>query len=218
MISQHAQTAFKRGHDWEERENPDKAINAYHEAIAIEPDWVAPHQRLGMLYLGLGRYDEAMVACQQARPLVPAGDGSVDDLVHVLGQIQSDLLDPSAYHYYVMARDMPDEQLDDKMALCQKALSLSQSFAPPYAEMGRILLVKGQLNQARVVLERGLDYNPSPYAKALLLFYLGHVLLRNRQFGEALSAFRQVVALDANLSVTGLAAMQLEAAQAAGHT
>jgi superkiller protein 3 len=218
MISQHAQTAFKRGYDWEERENPDKAINAYREAIAIEPDWIAPHQRLGILYLGLGRYDEAMVACQQARSLAPAGDGSVDDLVYVLSQIQSDLLDPTAYHYYAMARDMPDEQVDDKMSLCQKALGLNQGFASPYAELGRILLTKGQLNQARVVLERGLAYNPSPYIRSLLLFYMGHVLLRSRQFEDALSAFRQVVALDANLSVTGLAAMQIEAAQSAGHT
>lgn len=214
MISSRAQAAFARGQEWEQRSNPTKAINAYREATAIEPDWVEPYQRLGALYLELGRYDEAAAACRQARPLAPAGDGSIEAMLHAIDMIQAGALDPAAYRYYVMARGTPDEHLDEKLALCQKALSLNPNFAAPYAVLGRVLLAKGHPNQARGVLERGLACNATSFTRADLLFVLGNVLLVSGQRDEALTAFRQVVGLDADPSVTRFATLQLEAAAA----
>jgi tetratricopeptide (TPR) repeat protein len=214
MIRQRAQAAFERGQEWEERGNLTRAINAYREAAAIEPDWAVPHQCIGTLYLEMGRYDEAAAAYRQAKLVPLPGDGSIDDLLQVIALIQKGALDPTAYRYYVMARDMPNEQLDEKMALCQKALSLNPTFAAPYAVLGRVLLAKGRPNQARAVLERGLACDPTPFTRASLLFDLGNVLLASGQRDEALAAFRQVVELNANLSVTRFATMQLEAAAA----
>jgi superkiller protein 3 len=214
MISYRARAAFERGQEWEEQDNLTKAINAYREAAAIEPDWAVPHQRLGTLYLEMGRYDEAAAAYRQAKLVPLPGDGSIDDLLHVIDLIQAGALDPKAYRYYVMARDMPDDQLDEKMALCQKVLGLNPTFAAPYAVLGRVLLAKGHPNQARAVLERGLACAPTPFTRAMLLFDLGNVLLASGQRGEALAIFRQVVELNANLSVTRFATMQLEAAAA----
>lgn len=216
MSSQRAQAAFQRGQEWEGQENPTEAINAYREAIAIEADWVAPYQRLGALLLELGRYEQALAAYQQAKPLMPPGDGSIDDLIQMIEQIQTNQLDPAALRYYIMARDLPDEQIDDKMTLCQNALGLNLSFAAPYAEIGKILLDKEQLNQARAVLERGLAYNPSPFVRAQLLFHLANTLLFSHQLAEALATFRQVVELAANPIVTRAAAEQIEKAAAAG--
>ncbi len=218
MISQRAQAAFQRRQEWEEQENLTEAINTYREAVAIETNWVAPYQRLGALLLELGQYDEALAACQQAKPLMPPGDGSIDDLIHVIQQIQANQLDPAAYRYYIMSRDLPDEQVDDKMTLCQNALGLNLSFAAPYAEIGKILLDKDQFNQARAVLERGLAYNPSPFVRAQLLFHLANTLLFSRQLNEALVAFRQIVELAANPLVAKAAAKQIEEAVAVGHT
>ena len=149
MIKHGARTAFERGQEWEERGNPTKAINAYREAVAIEPDWAVPHQRIGTLYLEMGRFDEAAAAYRQAKLEPLPGDGSIDDILHMIHLIQEGALDPKAYQYYVMARDMPDEQLDEKVSLCQQALSLSPTFAAPYAVLGRALLAKGHPNQAR---------------------------------------------------------------------
>jgi tetratricopeptide (TPR) repeat protein len=217
MISQSAQAAFQQGQEWEDQKNPAEAINAYREAAAIESGWVAPYQRLGALFLELGQYEQALAACQQAKPLMPSGDGSMDDLIYVIQQIQANQLDPAAYHYYALARDLPDEQVEDKMTLCQNALGLNLSFAAPYAEIGKILLEKEQLNQARAVLERGLAYKPPPFVQAQLLFHLANTLLFSFQFGEALAAFHQVVGLDANPRLTKAAAKQIEQAAAAGH-
>jgi tetratricopeptide (TPR) repeat protein len=214
MISQRAQRAFERGQEWEERGNPTKAINAYHEAVAIEPDWAEPHQRIGALYLELGRYDEAAVAYRRAKQLIPPGDGSIDDLLDVIDLIQRGALEPAAYRYYVEARDLPYEQLGDKMALCQKALQINPTFAAPYTVLGKVLLIKGHPNQARAVLERGLACTPTPFTRAMLLFDLGNVLLTSGQRGEALAAFRQAVELNANPPVTRFATMQLQAATA----
>jgi protein O-GlcNAc transferase len=214
MIKQRARAAFERGREWEERGDFNKAIKAYREAAAIETEWVVPHQVMGTLYLEMGRFDEAAAAYRQAKMIPLPGDGSIDDMLHTIGLIQGGLLDPAAYRYYVTARDLPDDHLDEKMALCQKALGLNPKFAAPYTTLGRVLLAKGQPNQARAVLERGLACGPSPFIRAMLLFNLGTVLLVSGQRDEALSLFRQVIEVDANLSATRFATMQLEAAAA----
>jgi superkiller protein 3 len=212
MINQRAQAAFKRGQEWEERGDNAKAINAYREAIAIEPDWVVPFQCLGTLYLEMGRYDEAAVAYRQAKLVAIPGDGSIEDMLSVIERIQTGVLDPTAYRYYLMARDLPDEQVDEKIRLCQLALGLNPNYAAPYATLGKMLLATGQPNQARAVLERGLACQPNAFIRALLTFNLGTVLLASGQRDPALTCFRQVVDLNANLSVTHFATLQLEAA------
>jgi tetratricopeptide (TPR) repeat protein len=214
MISHRARAAFERGQEWEERGDLTKAIHAYREAIAIEPDWAVPYQSMGTLYLQTGRFDEAATAYRQARLIPLPGDGSIDDMLYVIGMIQKNALDPAAYRYYVRARDLPDEELDEKMALCREAISLNPRYAAPYWIVGRVLLARGNPNQARAVLERGLTYDSTPFTRAALLFNLGNVLLVTGQREEALAAFRQVVELDANLEATRFATAQLEAAAA----
>ena len=214
MISSRAQIAFKRGQEWEARHNSPKAINAYREAIAIEPDWLEPRQRLGAVYLDQGRYDEATAVYRQAQPLTLPGDGSIDHLLHTIDMIQKGALAPAAFRYYVMALDLPDEKLDDKMTLCQKALGLNPTFAAPYTMLGQALLAKGKLDQARVVLERGLACRPTPFIQAVLLFQLGNVALTSGQRGQALDFFRKVVQLGANPPFTRFANIQLQAAAA----
>ena len=100
------------------------------------------------------------------------------------------------------------------MDLCRKALGINPTFAAPYTVLGKVLLAKGNPNQARAVLERGLTCDPTPFTRAMLLFNLGTVLLVSGLRDEALATFRQVVALDANLAASRFAATQLEAASA----
>jgi tetratricopeptide (TPR) repeat protein len=214
MISHRARAAFERGQEWEERGDFAKAVNAYREATAIDPDWAVPYQCMGALYLKMGRYDEAAAAYRQARLVPLPGDGSIDDMLYVIEQIQRGALHAAAYGYYVRACSLPDEELDQKIALCREAVGLSPTYAAPYAILGKALLAKGYPNQARAVLERGLAYNPTPFIQAMLLFNLGNVLLATGQRDGALAVFRQVVDLDANLSATRFASMQLEAAAA----
>lgn len=214
MISQRARAALERGQEWEERRNPTKAIKAYREAIAIEPDWAVPYQCLGTLYLELGRYDDAAAVYRQVNLVPVPGDRSCDDMLDVIERLQNGTLDPTAHRYFVMARDLPDEELDEKIVLCRKALSLNPDYAAPYGVLGRALLAQGHPNQARAVLERGLACNPTPFTQATLLFNLGNVLLASGQRTGALAAFQQVVWLDADLTATQFATRQLEAAAA----
>jgi len=212
MISHRALGAFERGNEWEGRGNTAKAISAYREAIAIEPAWVDPHRRLGAIFFDMRRYDEAAVTFRQARPLLPPGDGSVDDILSVIERIESGELNKVAYDHFVTARDLPDERVDDKIALCRQSLGLNPGFAAPYEVLGKALLAKGHPNQARAVLERGLACDASPFTRAMLLFNLGNVLLVAAQRDRALQVFQQVVDLNANPTATQFAGRQLEAA------
>jgi tetratricopeptide (TPR) repeat protein len=214
MIRKRALAAFDRGQQWEDRGDLTKAVKAYRDAIAIQPDWAVPYQRMGMLHLEMGRYDEAAAAYRQAKLIPVPGDGSLDDMLHLIDQMQAGTLDPTAYRYYATARDLPDEEPDEKIVLCRKALGLNPTYAAPYAVLGKALLAKGHPNQARAVLERGLACGPTPFTRAMLLFNLGNALLASGQRDEALAVFRQAVELDANLSATQFATLQLEAASA----
>ena len=205
-------SALVQRQEWEDRGNPTRALGAYREATAIAPDWPDPQRCLGAIYLEMGRYDEAIAAYRQIKSLLPPGDNSVDDLLNVIEQIQSGKLDQAAYDYYVAARNLPDDELDEKMALSQKALGLNPTFAAPYTVLGKTLLAKGHPNQARAVLERGLGCAPTAYRRAMLLFHLGNVLLVIGQRDKALAVFRQVVELNANPTATRFADKQLEAA------
>jgi tetratricopeptide (TPR) repeat protein len=212
MISHRALGAFERGDEWEGRGNTSKAITAYREAIAIEPDWLDPHRRLGAIFFDMRRYDEAAATFRQALPLLPPGDGFVDDMLDVIERIQNGGLNKAAYDHYVTARDLPDEQVEEKIGLCRQALSLNPGYAAPYEVLGKALLTKGHPNQARAVLERGLACDATPFTRAMLLFNLGNVLLIADQRDKALDIFQQVVDLNANLTATQFASMQLEAA------
>jgi tetratricopeptide (TPR) repeat protein len=212
MINHRALAAFERGQEWEGRHNPSKAIKAYHQAVAIEPDWADPHRRLGSLFFDSGRYDEAADAFRRLEQLLPAGDRSIDDWLHVIKQLQMGALERAAHDDYVAARDLPEEQFDEKIALCQKALGPNPTYAAPYDILGKALLAKGHPNQARAALERGLACGPRPFTRATLLFNLGNVLLATGQRDEALATFRQIVELNANPTATRFAAIQLDAA------
>jgi tetratricopeptide (TPR) repeat protein len=214
MIRERAQAALERGQEWEARGDPAKAVNAYREAIALEPDWAAPYRYLGALYLGAGRFDEAAATFRKASHIPVAGDTFVDDMLALIQRIQAGELDPAAYRYYALAQALPDDELDQRMNLCLKALALNPRYAAPYIILGRVLLAKGQPNRARTVLERGLTCTPTPYTRAMLLFNLGNVFLVSGLREKALEAFRGVVALNANLSATRFARIQLEAAAA----
>jgi protein O-GlcNAc transferase len=211
MINHRALAAFARGQEWEGRHNPSKAIMAYRQAAAIEPDWADPHRRLAWLFFDSGRYDEATNVFRRLEQLLPAGDHSTGNWLHLIEQIQMGALERAAYDDYVAARDLSEEQFEEKIALCQNALGLNPTYAAPYTILGKALLAKGHPNQARAALERGLALTPRPYTRAQLLFNLGNVLLAIGQRDEALATFRQVVELDANPTATRFASIQLDA-------
>jgi tetratricopeptide (TPR) repeat protein len=165
-----------------------------------------------LLFFDMGRYDEAADAFRQLAPLLPAGDRSTDNWLHVIKQIQTGTLERAAYDDYAAARDLPEEKFEEKIALCQNALAPNPTHAAPYAVLGKALLAKGHPNQARTTLERGLECGPRPFTQAELLFNLGNVLLTIGQRDEALEIFRRVVELNANPTATRFAAIQLDAA------
>jgi tetratricopeptide (TPR) repeat protein len=83
------------------KDDPDGAMEAYREVIALTPKHVDAHMRLGELYYGAQRFDEALAVLEESRKMKP-------DEPRILNNMGSVLLakgDPAqALTFFVQAR------------------------------------------------------------------------------------------------------------------
>jgi len=91
------------------KDDPDGAIEAYREVIAISPTHIEGRMRLGELYYGVQRFDEALAVLEEARKMKP-------DEPRILNNMGSVLLakgDPAqALTYFVQARKNSAEYVE----------------------------------------------------------------------------------------------------------
>ena len=80
-------------------------------------------------------------------------------------------------------------------AMSQKAVALDSSYAPALTLQGQLLVMKGETNKGRELLERACKIDP---ANAEAHFQLGAVMDRSKRHAEAAAEFEKVIALDPN--------------------
>jgi Tfp pilus assembly protein PilF len=125
----------------------ERAIEAYRASIADRPTAEA-HTFLGWSLSHLGRIDEAIAQCKFAIQLDPDFGNPYNDI-----------------GVYLLDRGRPDEAIP----WLEKAIASKRycCYQFPHANLGRILLVQGKVEEAKRAFERALEYDPH-YLPALL--------------------------------------------------
>jgi Tfp pilus assembly protein PilF len=121
----------------------EEALEAYEEAIRLNPQFVMAHSGRGAVLHRLGREEEALTAFKEAMQLRPnSGPGQVG-----LGNALQNL-----------------GRLEEAAAEFQEALRLNPNYAEAHYNLGLVLLRQGQFAEALASLQRGHELgtkNPS---------------------------------------------------------
>lgn len=125
----------------------DESIRLYRESIAVCPTADA-HTYLGWAYSFQGRIDDAIAECEIAIKLDPEFGNPYNDIgVYLLNQGHQEEAVPWL-----------EKAIASKRYCCYQF---------PHANLGRILLMQGKVEEAKRSFERALEYDPQ-YLPALL--------------------------------------------------
>jgi tetratricopeptide (TPR) repeat protein len=152
---------------WQAKGQPDEAINACNQALALDPNCAIAHSNLGTALLEKGRLDEAIKECRKALALNPR---------------------LAAAHASLSGALVNKRLWDDALEECRQALALDPRLAVAHSNRGVALLGKGRTDEAVKALRQAIALDP---CLALAHNNLGLALLAKGRFAEALAACRR---------------------------
>jgi tetratricopeptide (TPR) repeat protein len=153
-----------------------EAIDAYQQAIDLDPDYASPWNGLGSVYHDMSRHEEALDAYQKAIDLDPSFAASWNNLGNV---------------YRTLGRHQ--EAID----ACQQAIDLDPDYASPWHGLGNVYADLGRHQEALDAYQQAIDLDPS---FAYPWYGLGNVYRTLGRDQEALDAFRKATDLNPNVS------------------
>ena len=177
-----AKAAYERGMTHYGEKRGALALEAFREAIALDPTVPSYHNWLGRLYLDLRRPDLATQRFQDATRLDSSYSEAFTNLGVALDELgRSDeavaayrkaialpiLADPQlAYHNLGLALFHLKRYREAEEAL-RFAISLNPALEGPYYNLGLVLLAQGRKEDARLAFRRARDMAPqSPFGQA----------------------------------------------------
>ena len=182
-----------------ERQEYEEALEAYRQALFLDPNNAHAYVGRSRSLQGLKRYKEALVASEQALRLEPnnasayIGKGNaLDDLKRyeeaLAAYEQALRLDPNnASAYNNKGRALDDlERYEEALAACEQALRLDPNFADAYYNKGYVLSALKRYEEALAAYEQALRLNPND---ANAYYNKGFVLEQLRRGKEAQQAY-----------------------------
>ncbi len=149
-----------------------KAINAFKQAISLDPSNSHNFRALGMSYYGLEQYDEAINATKRAIELNPQDAGAYDYLGMAYGNMKQ---------YAEMSKAF------------KKSIELDPQNATHYASLGWFLLLKGDAKESVTYLKKAVELEPDNKLSRSVL-YIPYYL--QGQYDDALDAVNKSINLD----------------------
>lgn len=180
-------------------------ILGHEMALQRTPNDVGLHDDVALLYLAVGRRDEAIAHFSESARLSPAvaathfnlgtalaaagrGDEAIDQFRQALG------LDPAyAYaHNNLGALLLPKGRLEEAASHFRRALEIDPAYAEAHNNLGKLLAYQGRLDDAFDHLSRAVSLRES-YAEGH--FNLAQVLASQSRTSDALQHYRRALAL-----------------------
>jgi tetratricopeptide (TPR) repeat protein len=152
-----------------ERNDMNKAAEAFEEAVRLQPGNAHAHANLGIAYDNLGRSDDARAEENTAIKLNPHLD---------------------APHYNLGNLDLEEKNPDQAVAEYRIAETLLPSKAAIHSNLGSALYQLGRMDEAEKEVRIALDLDPSIVEAR---FNLGNILLRKNSFAQAVDVFTELI-------------------------
>jgi tetratricopeptide (TPR) repeat protein len=183
----------------------DEAAEAFHHALALEPDYAPAHNSLGSVLRQQGHHDEAITELESALRLQPDFDDARFNLANARAD-RGDWAGAIAEYEAVLRRrpDAVDVQSNMGIALASAnrpgeaiehfrvASTLAPQDAKAHYNLGHALLMRGDANGAVEHLTRALQLDPGDRTAH---DELGSAYLAERDFANAEREFRESVRL-----------------------
>ncbi len=205
MRPDHARAAYLLGLAWARRGDLVRAEQALAQAVAAREDFAEAYVALGEVRRRAGRMDAAAESFRKAIEKGLGGEQARGEAYRGLG---------AAY--------LAAGRLDKAVRELRKAAAQLPDDAEAQGLLGRALLLRGDLDAARLCLERAAGASPTGEAGATLLVALGDLYRRLGRPVDAEAAYVKALAASAKLgderveARLGLAEARLDAGDAAG--
>ena len=150
-----AKKEFEDGQKALDKKDADGAIKHFRKAIQLYGKYSEAYLALGLLYMDLGKFDDAQPALQAANDITPTAPGGYLALGTMYNaEKKYDEAEKALTHGLELKADVPDGQYElaktywatgkwqDAEPHAQKAVALAPNMAPPHVLLGNIALRK----------------------------------------------------------------------------
>ncbi len=169
---------LKEGNTFRNQKQYENAIDAYEEAIRLDPKLAVAHNNKSWALNELGRYEEALKACEEAIRLDPKLAVAHDNKGFALNELG---------------------RYEEALKACEEAIRLDPNFAVTHSKKGYALFHLKRYEEALKAYEQAIQLDPND---AVAHSNKGHVLYNLRRYRMALRAYEQAIHLDPNNETT----------------
>lgn len=184
----------------------DEALNAFEQAIHLDPDYAFAYQMKGGALVELKRYEEALAAYEEVLRFDPANATAFYNKALILYRLQlfeeaipafdnSILYNPNYALVYVnkSAALLALRRNDEVLAACDQAIRLDPNIAEVYNNKGAALKDLGLYTEAIAAFEQAIRINPN----SVIAYYNKGLTLEDLQrYSEAIAAFDSAIVHD----------------------
>ena len=140
---------------WDNRDNLNKAVERYSEAIRLQPDYAAAHAGQSLAYLFLAA---ALMEVERPSDVIPKAKAAAQRALQ---------LDPESAEAYEAVGWLAHNHEWDWAAAerdYRQAIELNPNYAPPYVWLGHLLQTVGRAAEGPPLMERAHELDPlSPH-------------------------------------------------------
>ncbi len=141
-----ADAYFRQGNDYFQQNNFGAAVEAFQQALALDPNNPAYHANLGVSYYSMGRLDEAIQSYQAGLKMSP---------------------DDAELNYLLGAAYLQQSNLDGAATALERANRSDPQLAEPYYGLGVLYKLQGRRAEAIDAFEKFLEIGPSQDQRAV---------------------------------------------------
>jgi len=180
-----AEYHYNLGKAFDRRDEHEKAIEHFNEALRNWPDYPEAHNSLGNSLVKLGRDDEAFehyAVALQIKPEMPSANANIAHIYVRRGQFAK-----AAEHYAVVVRLQPDDaearynlglalyktgRNDEAIQEFRKVIKLKPDLAQVWYQLGNALLLAGKVEESARAYRKALELKPDYVSARRALDYL----------------------------------------------